>query len=333
METTYHALSSLTGHTLPRIGLGCMGMSEFYGSSDRTQNLAVLNKAVELGYRHFDTADMYGMGENEKLLGEFLQTQPRDQLFIATKFGIKRSQTGTLKRTIDGSRDYIRQSLHNSLNRLKLDYVDLYYVHRRDSTTPLEETINTLAELKQEGLIRGIGLCEVSQDTYLKAQQIHPITAIQSEYSLLSREPEGGILQACREHETAFVAYSPISRGLLSAKITADSINQTGDHRAHLPRFNHENLEHNLSLVEMLNTLARQKHCTTAQVALAWVLHQGPFIHIIPGTRQEKYLIDNWQSQGIHLTDDELSALQQHFSPNHVHGARYPQAAMPGINE
>ncbi|CAG8999305.1 MAG: Aldo-keto reductase IolS [Candidatus Celerinatantimonas neptuna] len=333
MNETYHPLTSLNGHLIPRIGLGCMGMSEFYGQSDRTQNLAVLNRAVELGYRHFDTADMYGMGENENLLGEFLQTQPREQLFIATKFGIKRNRSGTLKRTIDGSRDYIRRSLHDSLKRLKLDYIDLYYIHRRDSTTPIEETIDTLAKLKQDGLIRGIGLCEVSLKTYLKAHRVHPITAIQSEYSLLSREPEQGILPACQEHGTTFVAYSPMSRGLLTAKITASRLHQTGDNRTHLPRFNHENLEHNLSLVEMLNVLAKQKHCTTAQVALAWVLHQSSHIHIIPGTRQEKYLIDNWQSQNIHLTDEELRALQQHFTPEKVHGARYPQAAMSGINE
>ncbi|WP_392564055.1 aldo/keto reductase [Orbus wheelerorum] len=317
---------------LSRVGLGCMGMSEFYGLSDRLQNLDILNKAVELGYQHFDTSDMYGMGENEKLLGEFIQGQNRKSLFISTKFGIKRGPHGGLTRLIDGSRIYVKEALEKSLERLRLDYVDLYYIHRRDSATPIEETISALAELKQQGLIREIGLCEVSLKTYLQAQAVHPIAAVQSEYSLLSKEPEGGILQACKENNTAFVAYSPMSRGLLTGNLNADSINKTGDARQNLPRFSAESLNHNLSLVTALDTLAKSKGCHPAQIALAWVLHQGEHIHIIPGTRREKYLIDNFNSIMIELSPLELETMRAHFSDDNIIGARYSEATMSGIN-
>lgn len=324
--------AQLAQSRVPRVGLGCMGMSEFYGQSDNVQNLKILDKAVELGYRHFDTADMYGMGNNENLLGDFIKNQNRAELFIATKFGIKRGPEGGLTRVIDGSRTYVKEALEKSLERLKLDYVDLYYIHRRDPSVPIEETIGALAELKQQGLIRGIGLCEVSLETYQQALSIHPIAAVQSEYSLLSKDPENGMLQACKENGTAFVAYSPMSRGLLTGSLDTHSIDKLGDARKFLPRFSPENLCHNLSLLSALEALAKSKQCHLAQVALAWVLHQGEHIHIIPGTRREKYLIDNFSSMQIELNQHELATLRAHFSEDKIIGARYPETAMSGIN-
>ncbi|WP_434778066.1 aldo/keto reductase [Neisseria sp. Ec49-e6-T10] len=322
----------LAQNSVPRVGLGCMGMSEFYGKSDEYQNLAILDKAVEIGYRHFDTADMYGMGANECLLGKFIKRYSRYDLFLASKFGIKRNANGEMARTVDGSTQYVREACEKSLDRLGVDYLDLYYVHRRDPATPIEETIGILAELVQEGLIREIGLSEVSVETYLQAQAIHPIAAIQTEYSLLSLEPEDGMLQACKDHNTAFVAYSPMSRGLLSGMLNLESVQKQGDTRQFMPRFNQENINHNLALVAQLNLLAQAKECSLAQIALAWVLHQGEHIHIIPGTRTEKYLFDNFQSMSVFLSQDELSTLREYFHHN-VAGARYPQIAMTGINE
>ena len=316
----------------PRVGLGCMGMSEFYGESVYSKNLRILNKAVEIGYRHFDTADMYGMGENEKLLGDFIKGQNREKLFIASKFGIKRGVGGGLSREIDGSRIYVREALEKSLDRLGLDYIDLYYIHRRDRSIPIEETIDALAELEQQGLIRGIGLCEVSLQTYQQAISVHPISAVQSEYSLISREPENGILQACKQNGTAFVAYSPMSRGLLTGILTANSINHSKDARRSLPRFSSENLQYNLKLVDYLKKLAKAKGFSPAQIAMSWLLHQGDHIHIIPGTRHEKYLLDNFNCMHIDLNEHELQTLRAHFSEDHIFGARYPKTAMTGIN-
>ncbi|SHO58228.1 aldo/keto reductase [Vibrio quintilis] len=328
-DNCFHTQS---GHDVPRVGLGCMGMSEFYGPGDDQQNLQLLEKAVALGYRYFDTADMYGQGHNETLLGEFLQRQNRQQLFIATKFGIKDDHSGKSARQVDGSPAYVREALEKSLARLKLDYVDLYYVHRRDNSTPIEETMAALAALKREGLIKSIGLSEVSVETYQRAQQVHPVAAVQSEYSLLSREPEQGILQACQANGTAFVAYSPMSRGLLSGAIHADVLNQPDDIRGGFPRFSGENLQHNLALVQQLTALAAQKQCTLAQVALAWVLHQSSHVYIIPGTRREKYLLENWQSSQVELTGEELTVLRGIFAPDQVAGARYPQSRLAGLN-
>lgn len=318
---------------IPRVGLGCMGMSEFYGANDENKNLEILDKAVEIGYRHFDTADMYGMGHNEELLGKFIKSHNRQDLFIASKFGIKRDPGDGLSRVVDGSRKYIREAIYKSLDRLGVDYLDLYYVHRKDLSTPIEETVSALSELVSEGLIKGIGLCEVSMETYSKALSVHPIAAVQTEYSLLSKDPEDGILQMCKANNTAFVAYSPMSRGLLTGELTAETIKREGDARQYLPRFSDENIQKNLALISSLKELALAKNCTLAQIALSWVLHQDEHIHIIPGTRREKYLIDNFASLEVSLSKQELTELQSHFSDESVSGGRYPEAAMTGINK
>lgn len=325
-------IAELVQASVPRVGLGCMGMSEFYGNSRESQNLTILDKAFEVGYRHFDTADMYGMGENERLLAKFIKKYVRKELFITSKFGIKRDGDGSMARTLDGSPQYVREACEKSFERLGTDYLDLYYVHRKDPNTPIEETISVLAELKQEGLIKGIGLSEVSVETYLQAQAIHPIAAVQTEYSLLSQEPEHGMLQACKDNGTAFVAYSPMSRGLLTGALNLESIRKQGDARQFMPRFSQENINDNLALVAQLELLAKEKGCSLAQIALAWVLHQGEHIHIIPGTRTEKYLIDNFNSMSISLSQNELGALKEYFN-HRVMGERYSDIAMIGINE
>lgn len=325
-------MGKLAQSSVPRVGLGCMGMSEFYGNNNEHQNLTILDKAFEIGYRHFDTADMYGMGANERLLAQFIKKHARNDLFIASKFGVKRDAIGSIARTLDGSAQYVREACEKSLERLGTDYLDLYYVHRKDPNTPIEETMSVLVELMQEGLIKGIGLSEVSVETYLQAQAIHPIAAVQTEYSLLSQEPENGMLQACKDNGSAFVAYSPMSRGLLTGTLNLESISKQGDARQFMPRFSQENINDNLALVAQLASLAKERDCSLAQIALAWVLHQGEHIHIIPGTRTEKYLIDNFKSMSISLSESVLNTLKDYFN-HRVVGERYSDIALIGINE
>lgn len=319
---------SLGQSKVPAVGLGCMGMSEFYGPVDERANLALLDRAVEAGYRHFDTADMYAKGGSERLLGEFIRHHRRDELFIASKFGICRPDDDPANIVLDGSAAYVRRACEQSLGRLGVDYLDLYYLHRRDRSVPIEETVGAMAELVSEGLVRGIGLSEVSVETYRRAHGIHPVTAVQSEYSLLSREPEEGMLQACRENGTAFVAYSPMSRGLLSGVLRQETLAREGDIRPFLPRFAGENRMKNQALVLELQDMAAAKGVTVAQLALAWVLHQGEHLHIIPGTRTEQYLRDNFRSMEVSFSALELAELRECFAPSRIAGERYPEFLM-----
>ena len=323
--------AKLGQRTVPRVGLGCMGMSEFYGPSDDAENLRILARALELGYVHFDTSDMYGNGANELLLGRFVKTVPREKVFLATKFGIVRDAVGGLARSVNGRAEYVREACDKSLQRLGVDYIDLYYVHRRDPNTPIEETVGAMAELVKAGKVRALGLSEVSVETLKAAHKVHPIAAIQMEYSLLSRDAEAEMLPTCKELGVAYVAYSPLSRGLLTAELKPEDLKKGGDVRQNLPRFAGDNFNRNLALVEKLKEFAAEKKCTPSQIALAWVLARGEHIHIIPGTRREKYLIDNFGAGSIHLSADEVARITSAIDVGQVVGARYPAAAMQGI--
>ncbi|QSQ20846.1 aldo/keto reductase [Pyxidicoccus parkwayensis] len=317
--------------TVPRVGLGCMGMSEFYGASDEAENLRILAKAFEVGYAHFDTADMYGNGHNEQLLGRFLKTVPREKVFLASKFGIVRDGPGGLSRSVNNRPEYVREACDRSLARLGVDYLDLYYVHRRDASVPIEETVGAMAELVKAGKVRALGLSEVSVETLRRGHKVHPIAAIETEYSLLSRDPDAELLPACKELGVAFVAYSPLSRGLLTAELKPDDVKKNGDVRQFLPRFSGDNFNRNLALVEKLKEIAGERKCTPSQLALAWVLSRGEHIHIIPGTRREKYLIENFGAGSIQLSASEVDRITSAIDVSQVVGTRYPEAAMQGI--
>lgn len=314
------------------IGLGCMGMSEFYGQSDDTQSLATLSRALELGVNFLDTADTYGHGHNETLLGRFLKEggpARRDQVVIATKFGIVR-QPGQYERRIDNSPAYVRSACEASLQRLQVDTIDLYYCHRRNQEVPIEEMIATLADLVKSGKIRQFGLSEVSSETLRRASVIHPVAAVQSEYSLWSREPEKELLQTCAELGTTFVAYSPLGRAFLTGSVNPSALAE-GDFRKHNPRFQGEAEVANHLLVEGLRQFAVNRGLTNAQVALAWLL--GKYAHVvpIPGTRRISYLEQNIASINTQLTAVELTELDALFALGQVAGARYPDAGMAGI--
>jgi aryl-alcohol dehydrogenase-like predicted oxidoreductase len=323
-------MGKIGNRTLPRVGLGCMGMSEFYGAADDAASLRLLHRARELGYVHFDTADMYGMGHNEQLLGRFLADVPREAVFIASKFGIVRDETGGLSRRLDGHPDYVKRACEKSLQRLGTTYLDLYYVHRRDTSVPIEETVGAMAELVRAGKVREIGLSEVSADTLRRAHAVHPVAATQTEYSLLSRTPEAELFPTCRELGIAFVAYSPLSRGLLG-ELSEQELRAPGDVRQFLPRFSGDNFARNRQLLGTLERLAREKQVKVSQLALAWVLGQDQLLHVIPGTRRERYLNDNFEAGQLRLTAAELSAISAAIDPTLVAGNRYPDGAMQGI--
>lgn len=322
---------SLGNLKVNEIGLGCMGMSEFYGKIDDKESLKVLEKAYELGVNFYDTADTYGFGHNEQLLSKFIKGK-REDLVIATKFGIKREE-GKYERVINNSPEYIRTSCENSLKRLGIDCIDLYYVHRLNNSYQLEETIGTLAELVKEGKIKHIGLSEVSAKTLKKAHEIFPIAAVQSEYSLMTREMEyNGVFETCEENNIGFVAYSPISRGLLSGNFKNKETLEKGDFRKFSPRFSDENMVRNNKVIEFLNLKAKELNCTTAQLAIAWVMHKKPFIVPIPGTKRIKYLTDNVSSAKIHLNKEIIDEMNKVFSDTNIFGERYTEAGMIGIN-
>jgi len=309
------------GLKVPAVGLGCMGMSEFYGQSDDAESLKLLDEALELGCNFWDTADMYGPFTNEELLGRALDGR-REKVILATKFGVKRGQDGAFL-GISGSPEYVKSCCDASLKRLNTDYIDLYYQHRPDPQVPMEETVDAMADLVQAGKIRFIGLSEAGADDLEKAHKIHPVSALQTELSLWSRDVEESILPKVRELGIGFVAYSPLGRGFLTGAIQQRADLAQDDWRLSNPRFSEEAIANNQKLVEKVREIAAEKNITPSQAALAWVLSQGGDIAAIPGTRRSKYLNSNWSSQEIILTEDEkteLDAFSQNFK---VEGERY----------
>lgn len=308
------------------LGLGCMGMSEFYGETSETESIAVIHRALDLGMIFLDTADMYGIGHNEQLVGRAIKDR-RDEVVLATKFGIRRdggaSGDGGV-RTIDNSPAYIRQAVDASLQRLGIDHIDLYYMHRRNPDVPIEESVGAMAELVQQGKVRQLGLSEVSADTLRKASAVHPIAALQSEYSLFTRGIEEEILPTARELGTALVAYSPISRGLLTGTVPPADELPADDFRKYTPRNVGENAAHNAALVAEVSKIASDAGITAAQLSLAWLLAQGEDIVPIPGTKRMKYLEENAAAASVTLTAEQLDALARAVPAGAVKGERYP---------
>ena len=318
------------GLSVSAIGLGCMGMSDFYGPADEATNLAVLNHALDIGVNFLDSADMYGVGRNEELLAKALRTR-RQAVVVATKFGQVRAPDGA-HLGIDGRPEYVAAACDASLKRLGVEHIDLYYQHRVDPKVPIEETVGAMARLVAAGKVRYLGLCEVSGKTLRRAAGVHPIAAVQSEYSLWTRDVEQDLLPACRECGVGFVAYSPLGRGFLTGAIQQiDDLSKDDRRRLH-PRFQGSNFDANRLLVEAVRALAEEHDCTAAQLAIAWLLHQGPDIVPIPGTRHVSRLDENAAATRLSLTDPDLQQIRDVLAEYTVSGTRYPAAGMATVN-
>ncbi len=312
--------------SVSEIGLGCMGMSEFYGATDEDQSLETIRRSLDLGVTFLDTSDMYGRGHNEELVGRAIEGR-RDEVQLATKFAIRRDDD---RRAIDNSPEWIHEACEASLRRLGTDHIDLYYMHRRSPDVPIEESVGAMAELVEEGKVRRLGLSEVSPATLRAAAAVHPIAALQSEWSLFTREIEAEIVPTARELGVGLVPYSPLGRGELTGQL---EISDDEDFRANLPRFQAENRERNLERLETVRTVAEDAGATPAQIALAWLLHQGDDVAPIPGTKRVRYLEENAAAVGIELSTEQLERLEEAFPPGATAGDRYPESGMASVEQ